>query len=147
MKFINTLLKTTLLLFIITFSSCKDDSTNPSNTNNNNSSSGSIQYFFDIEIGGVKHHIEGNTKDENYVSLISTNKCVSLMNSGNWNFQFSIDDRSVPEYKTGENIFLILGTDNTKLGTNAGNLLFYLYLCHTKQKKRQRTIEPGGRNS
>lgn len=124
MKLINTLLKTTLLLFVITFSSCKDDSTNPSNTNNNNSSSGSIQYFFDIEIGGIKHKIEGNSKDINYLNYTTTNKCIQNKLAGDWVFQFSIDDRSLPQYVTGENIALMLTTENTKLGENVGSLNF-----------------------
>ena len=51
MKFINTLLKITLLLFVITFLSCKDDSTNPSNTNNNNSSSGNNEWVPGTDLG------------------------------------------------------------------------------------------------
>ena len=124
MKLINTLLKTTLLLFVITFSSCKDDSTNPSNTNNNNSSSGSIQYFFDIEIGGIKHKIEGNSEDIDYLNILASNKCYQTKSGGDWSFQFSIDDRSVPQYITGENIALSLTTENTKLGENVGSINF-----------------------
>ena len=50
-------------MLVISFSSCKDDSTNPSNSNNNNSSSGGVQYFFDIEIGGIAHKLHGNTNN------------------------------------------------------------------------------------
>ena len=51
MKFINTLLKTTLLLLVISFSSCKDDLTNPSNTNNNNPSTGKNEWVPGTDLG------------------------------------------------------------------------------------------------
>ena len=43
---------------------------------------------------------------------------------GDWIFQFSIDDRSLPQYVTGENIALMLTTENAKLGENVGSLNF-----------------------
>jgi hypothetical protein len=139
----NTILKITYLFFIVTIYSCKDDSTNPSNTNNN-SPSGSVQYFFDIEIGGVQHKIEGNTKDiVNSSTLISNNQCYQINNGGNWTFQFSITDRSAPQYTMGENISLILATDNTKLGANTGSLNFNISNSYFKSFFESKNIEAG----
>ena len=145
MKPKNNLFKITFLFFIVLIYACKDDSTNPTNNNNNNnnSNSGNIQYFFDIEIGGVQHKIEGNAADINYSSnWMSVNKCYQTTSLGSWSFQFSIDDRSAPQYKTGESIGLTLQTDNTKLGQNSGTLNFGILYPYLKSFFESKNIHP-----
>jgi len=96
---------------IILFSSCGNSSTNQG-----------VDYFFELEFGGETHEVRGNTADDEVLTL--TNCSYASLAGLQTGITFKISDKSGDNYKSGENLCVILSVDNLSIGTNTGSLYF-----------------------
>ena len=99
-------------LFFIT--SCEEEG-NPSNN------SDGVDYFFEVEFGGVINRVEGNSSYELFEELPSwryVNQCYGSTASVN----LSISDITREDYVSGQNMSIAMSFDNAQLGINNGSL-------------------------
>ena len=91
-----------------------DDSGNSSNNLDG------VDYFFEVELGGVINRVEGNSSYEfpNTPPYITGNVCIGSTASVN----LSITDITGEDYVSGQNMRIEMFFDNAQLGTNNGNL-------------------------
>ena len=76
-----------LFLTVLIVSCSSSDDNNNSNNNSNNSNN--VDYFFEVEFGGVINRVQGNTSNTN--SFLAINKCYAA--TGNqWGGFLSISD-------------------------------------------------------
>ena len=102
-----------LALLIVACSS--DDSGNSSNN------SDGVDYFFEVEFGGVINRVESNSSYELFVELPSWlygNQCYGSTAS----VTLSISDITGEDYVSGQNMSIAMSFDNAQLGTNNGSL-------------------------
>ena len=90
-----------------------------SNSNNNSNNSNNIDYFFEVEFGGVINRVQGNTSNTN--SFLVKNKCYAA--TGNqWGGFLSISDITDVSYVSGQTMELFLILDDAQLGSNTGRI-------------------------
>ena len=109
-------MKNLIYLFLtVLIVACGSDDSGDSSSN-----SDGIDYFFEVELGGVVNRVEGNSYYEfpNQPSWISANKCYGSTASVN----LSISDITRENYVSGQNMSIGIVFDNAQLGTNNGNL-------------------------
>ena len=102
-----------LALLIVACSS--DDSGNSSNN------SDGVDYFFEVEFGGVINRVESNSSYELFEELPSWlygNQCYGSTAS----VTLSISDITGEDYVSGQNMSIAMSFDNAQLGTNNGSL-------------------------
>jgi len=102
-----------LALLIVACSS--DDSGNSSNN------SDGVDYFFEVEFGGIINRVESNSSYELFVELPSWlygNQCYGSTAS----VTLSISDITGEDYVSGQNMSIAMSFDNAQLGTNNGSL-------------------------
>ena len=99
-----------LALLIVACSS--DDSGNSSNN------SDGVDYFFEVEFGGVINRVESNSSYELFEELPSWlygNQCYGSTAS----VTLSISDITGEDYVSGQNMSIAMSFDNAQLGSNA----------------------------
>jgi hypothetical protein len=109
-------MKKLLYLFLtVLIVACGSDDSGDSSSN-----SDGIDYFFEVELGGVVNRVEGNSYYEfpNQPSWFLANKCYGSTASVN----LSISDITGENYVSGQNMSIGMVFDNAQLGTNNGNL-------------------------
>jgi len=84
----------------------------------------SVNYFFEIEIGGVTHKIEGSLDNNAFSTPFGQNYCVSYLTSGNQGIILKMSDVTAENYVSGQPIGLILSIPNPELGNNFGSIGF-----------------------
>ena len=101
-------MKKLLLLCSLFILSCSSD-----DNNGNNVPDG--QYFFEIEIGGEVHRIQGlNTE----IVANGTNLCSAYLMEGNQGVTFKLNDTSTSDYVSGQPLQIMLFINNPQLGSN-----------------------------
>ena len=119
-------MKKLLYLFLtVLIVACSGEDSNNSNNNSNNSNN--VDYFFEVEFGGVINRVQGNTSNTN--SFLTKNKCYAA--TGNqWGGFLSISDITDVSYVSGQNMELFFSLDNAQLGSNTGRIfqLFGSYI-------------------
>ena len=89
------------------------------NSNNNSNNSNNVDYFFEVEFGGVINRVQGNTSNTN--SFLAKNKCYAA--TGNqWGGFLSISDITDVSYVSGQNMELFFILDDAQLGSNTGRI-------------------------
>jgi|TARA_B110000914_G_scaffold183290_1_gene166221 hypothetical protein len=101
-----------LTVLIVGCSGENGDNNNTSNNSNN------VDYFFEVEFGGVINRVEGNTAEAILNDWIYFNKC-SGTTAG---VLFSISDITRDTFISGQNMSINMGFENAQLGANNGNL-------------------------
>ena len=81
-------------------------------------------YFFEIEIGGVTHKIEGSFDNNAFSTPTGQNQCISYLFSGNQSIQLKMSDVTEENYVSGHPIGLSLIIPNPELGNNFGSIGF-----------------------
>ena len=90
-----------------------------SNSNNNSNNSNNVDYFFEVEFGGVINRVEGNTSNRN--SFLIKNKCYTGI-APQWATSLSISDITDVSYVSGQTMNLFLVLDDAQLGSNTGRI-------------------------
>ena len=111
-------MKKLLYLFLtVLIVACSGEDSNNSNNNSNNSYN--VDYFFEVEFGGVINRVQGNTSNQN--SFLTKNKCYAA--TGNqWGGFLSISDITDVSYVSGQNMELFFILDDAQLGSNTGRI-------------------------
>ena len=111
-------MKKLLYLFLtVLIVACSGEDSNNSNNNSNNSNN--VDYFFEVEFGGVINRVQGNTSNLN--SFLQKNKC--YVGTGNqWGGFLSISDITDVSYVSGQNMELFFILDDAQLGSNTGRI-------------------------
>ena len=101
-------MKKLLLLSALLIFACSSDDGSGNNVSNG-------QYFFEIEIGGEVHRVQGNN-DEMFVN--GQNSCSASLQQGSQGIIFSLSDTSSTDYGSGQPLQIILYIINPQLGSN-----------------------------
>tara|TARA_B100000787_G_scaffold155910_1_gene131703 strand:+ start:488 stop:1102 length:615 start_codon:yes stop_codon:yes gene_type:complete len=111
-------MKKLIYLFLtVLIVACSGEDSNNSNNNSNNSYN--VDYFFEVEFGGVINRVQGNTSNQN--SFLTKNKCYAA--TGNqWGGFLSISDITDVSYVSGQNMELFFILDDAQLGSNTGRI-------------------------
>ena len=108
--------KLLLLSALLIFACSSDDS-----SNDNNNSDG-FDYFFEIDLAGQIHRIQGNFASDN---PLSSNTCyASVASANNWSVILELSDKSANSYISGEGLYLYMTINNISTGNNTGALSF-----------------------
>ena len=108
------LLLSTLLIF-----ACSSDDSNDNNGNNVPEG----QYFFEIEIGGEVHRIQGiNTE----IVINGTNSCSASLIQSNQVVTFRLNDTSASDYVSGQPLQIMFYINNPQLGSNNNGRIEFL---------------------
>jgi hypothetical protein len=87
--------------------------------NNNSNNSNNVDYFFEVEFGGVINRVQGNTSNTNSWSV--KNRCTTAI-VPQWATSLSISDITDVSYISGQTMNLFLILDDAQLGSNTGVL-------------------------
>lgn len=115
-------MKKLLYLFLaVTIISCGGD-----DDGNNTNNASVVNYFFEIEIGGEIHKIQGQFENDYpyYSPYLSSNLCVSTLYSGDQSIQLILSDITEENYVSGQPIQIILTILNAQQGNNSGSIDF-----------------------
>jgi len=82
------------------------------------SSSNNVDYFFEVEIGGVINMAQGVTSGSLYGEHYYINRCIGTTSGAT----LSISDITSDTYVSGQNMNISIIFDNGQLGSNTGNL-------------------------
>ena len=111
-------MKKLLYLFLtVLIVACSGEDSNNSNNNSNNSNN--VNYFFEVEFGGVINRVQGNTSNTN--SWQVKNKCFTAL-APQWATSLSISDITDVSYISGQTMDLFLILDDAQLGSNTGRI-------------------------
>ena len=108
-----------LFLGLLIFACSSDDSSGNSD---------GVDYFFEVEFGGIINRVESNSSYELFVELPSWlygNQCYGSTAS----VTLSISDITGEDYVSGQNMSIAMSFDNTQLGTNNGSLDNFPFLA------------------
>ena len=105
-----------IFLTVLIFGCSGEDS---NNSNNNSNNSNNIDYFFEVEFGGVINRVQGNTSNTN--SWQVKNKCYTGI-VPQWSTSLSISDITDASYVSGQTMQLFLILDDAQLGSNTGRI-------------------------
>ena len=112
-------MKKLLYLFLtVLIVGCSGEDSNNSNNNSNNSNN--VNYFFEVEFGGVINRVQGNTSNTN--SWQVKNKCFTAL-APQWATSLSISDITDVSYISGQTMQLLLIFDDAQLGSNTGRII------------------------
>ena len=107
-------MKKLLYLFLTVFIvACSGEDNNNSNNSNN------VDYFFEVEFGGVINRVQGNISTTN--NFITKNKCYTAI-VPQWATSLSISDITDVSYVSGQTMELFLILDDAQLGSNTGRI-------------------------
>ena len=111
-------MKKLLYLFLtVLIVACSGEDSNNSNNNSNNSNN--VDYFFEVEFGGVINRVQGNISTTN--NFITKNKCYTAI-VPQWATSLSISDITDVSYVSGQTMQLFLILDDAQLGSNTGRI-------------------------
>jgi len=111
-------MKKLLYLFLtVLIVACSGEDSNNSNNNSNNSNN--VDYFFEVEFGGVINRVQGNISTTN--NFITKNKCYTAI-VPQWATSLSISDITDVSYVSGQTMELFLILDDAQLGSNTGRI-------------------------
>ena len=111
-------MKKLLYLFLtLLIVGCSGEDGNNSNNNSNNSNN--VDYFFEVEFGGVINRVQGNISTTN--NFITKNKCYTAI-VPQWATSLSISDITDVSYVSGQTMELFLILDDAQLGSNTGRI-------------------------
>jgi hypothetical protein len=111
-------MKKLLYLFLtVLIVACSGEESNNSNNNSNNSNN--VDYFFEVEFGGVINRVQGNISTTN--NFITKNKCYTAI-VPQWATSLSISDITDVSYVSGQTMELFLILDDAQLGSNTGRI-------------------------
>ena len=111
-------MKKLLYIFLtVLIVACSGEDSNNSNNNSNNSNN--VDYFFEVEFGGVINRVQGNTSNTN--SFLTKNKCYAAI-VPQWATSLSISDITDVSYVSGQTMELFLILDDAQLGSNTGRI-------------------------
>jgi hypothetical protein len=111
-------MKKLLYLFLtVLIVACSGEDSNNSNNNSNNSNN--VDYFFEVEFGGVINRVQGNISTTN--NFITKNKCYTAI-VPQWATSLSISDITDVSYVSGQTMNLFLVLDDAQLGSNKGRI-------------------------
>lgn len=98
------------LLLSISIISCgaDDDGNAPENV-------ASGQYFFEIELGGEVHRIEGDNQE---MFLNGQNSCSAYLLNGIQSIGFKLSDITAPDFISGQPLDIAFGIINPQIGSN-----------------------------
>ena len=99
-----------LFLTVLIVACSGDDSGNSSNNLDG------VDYFFEVELGGVVNRVEGNSSE--LPLWLYRNSC----NGSTASVTLSINDITAENYVSGQNMSIAMSFDNAQLGTNNGSL-------------------------
>lgn len=99
------------LILSFTFIGCSSDDNSLSNNQNG------VDYFFEVEFGGVTNRVQGNSSSIGPSGLLN-NSCFGTTGAVN----LSIVDVTAENYVSGQNMQLQMVFDNAQLGNNSGNI-------------------------
>jgi hypothetical protein len=111
-------MKKLIYLFLtILIVACSGDSDDSGNSSNNLDG---VDYFFEVELGGVINRVEGNSSYEfpNTPPYITGNVCIGSTAG----VILSITDITGEDYVSGQNMRIDITFDNAQLGSNNGSL-------------------------
>ena len=108
-------MKKLLLLSALIIFACSDDE---SSTNNINIDG--FDYFFEIDLAGQIHRIQGNFASDN---PLNNNPCyASVVSANTWVVILELNDKSANSYISGEGSYFHITIDNINTGNNTGVL-------------------------
>ena len=108
------------LFFATVILSCGTD-----DNGDNNSNSAVLEYFFEIELAGEIHKIQGQAdQNDPYVSPYGQNQCIAGLYSGNQSITLKLSDITEDDYISGQPLQLGLGIGNPQIGDNEGAISF-----------------------
>jgi len=111
-------MKKLIYLFLtVLIVACSGEDNNNSNNNSNNSNN--VDYFFEVEFGGVINRVQGNISTTN--NFITKNKCYTAI-VPQWATSLSISDITDVSYVSGQTMELFLILDDAQLGSNTGRI-------------------------
>ena len=106
--------KLLLLSAFLIFACSSDDSS----TNNINSDG--FDYFFEIDLAGQIHRIQGNFASDN---PLNSNPCYAgVLSANTWVVTLELNDKSANTYVSGEGSYLRITINNINTGNNTGVL-------------------------
>ena len=113
-------MKKVIILFTALFIvACNSDDS--SDINDNNVSKG--QYFFEIEIGGEVHRIQGISTE---IYTNGQNACSAFLIQGTQSVTFKLSDTSASDYVSGQPLQIALLITNPQLGSNNNGRIEFL---------------------
>ena len=113
-------MKKVIILFTALFIvACNSDDS--SDINDNNVSKG--QYFFEIEIGGEVHRIQGISTE---IYTNGQNACSAYLIQGTQSVMFTLSDTSASDYVSGQPLQIMLLINNPQLGSNNNGRIQFL---------------------
>lgn len=109
------------LFFATVILSCGAD-----DNGDNNSNSAVLQYFFEIELAGEIHKIQGQVdQSDPYSSPYGQNQCVASLYSGNQSISLTLSDITEDDYVSGQPLGVLgMGILNPQIGDNEGVISF-----------------------
>ena len=109
--------KLTYLFLALLIVACSSDDEGGNNSN-------SIDYFFEVEFGGVINRVEGNysyTLGDVILPYLNPNSCSGSTGA----VILSITDITAENYVSGQNMELWMSFDNAQLGSNTGRMTIF----------------------
>jgi hypothetical protein len=92
-----------------------------SDSSGGSNSAGNVDYFFNININGVEHKVQGNTSGFGTVSygsyMLNPNSCQAQISTTSV-LQFKIADITKPNFVSGQNLFITIYIPNCHIGQN-----------------------------
>ena len=92
-------------------------------------SAGNVDYFFNININGVEHKVQGNTSGFGTVSsgsyMSNPNTCQAIISTGTILTQFKIADITKPNFLSGQSLDMRLTIPNCHIGQNQALVNIY----------------------
>lgn len=112
-------MKRILILTAVLIFACSSDESNDNNDNNVPNG----QYFFEIEIGGEVHRIQGvNTE----IATNGTNLCSASLIGGIQGVTFRLSDTSAIDYVSGQPLQILFYIENPQVGSNNNGRIEFL---------------------
>jgi hypothetical protein len=92
-------------------------------------SAGNVNYFFNININGVEHKVQGNTSgfDSGFNGnsyLFNPNSCQAQI-SNTTSLTFKIADITKPNFVSGQTLFMMLNIPNCQVGQNQAEFAIF----------------------
>jgi hypothetical protein len=92
-----------------------------SDSSGGSNSAGNVDYFFNININGVEHKVQGNTSGFGTVSsgsyMSNPNTCQAQISTTSV-LHFKIADITKPNFVNGQNLFITISIPNCHIGQN-----------------------------
>lgn len=110
-------MKKLILLSVLFIFACSSDDS--SDTNNSNG----VDYFFEVEFGGVISSVQGNSSSTapNGTNWFIVNPCTGTTDG----VSLWITDITAENYVSGQNMQLTITFDNAQLGNNSGKIQIF----------------------